>query len=164
MTRSVVTIDRVLTLALVAAVGYLAYVQQRAQAPVRPITYAAGDMAPAVTGVEYASAPRTIVLHLQSHCSWCTRSIPFYKTLVGHGVPIVALSVESRTDLDAYLGAQGIAGIRTAQVARTGTKLGPTPDLLVVNQAGRIEQVWTGFLTADQEAEVRELVGIGKGA
>jgi hypothetical protein len=130
-------------------------------APLAVGGYVAGDAAPAIAGVSYAAADRSLLLFLNSNCHYCTESVPFYKTLIskrngGKGqVALIALSKETAEDLHDYLGAHHIAVDRVLSLqGRSDLKFMGTPTLILVNQMGRVQHVWTGALGPDQQREV----------
>jgi hypothetical protein len=167
-------LNRVANLAVVLSAVLTAGVYARAwlgaspvpaAAPAVGVGYVAGDVLPPLEGVSYAAADRSLILFVSSSCHFCTESMPFYDTLVRTrnarkaNVALIALSREAPADLQAYLGAHGVALDRALSTAgRTDLKFFGTPTLVLLNRAGAVQQVWVGALRPDAERQVLRVV------
>lgn len=151
----VLTFDRVLNVALLAAVLYGVVAIRLASRPALT-AYERGETAPAIAGVSYGAAKRTAVLFVRSTCHFCTESMSFYQELVKDGRQVVAISGEPRDRLDAYLTENGLA-IRSATITRgEWPKLVGTPTIVVVDASGRVVKSWAGLLSPHDQQNVRE--------
>ena len=114
--------------------------------------FQAGMHAPAVRGVDYASADRTLVLFLSTHCGYCEKSVPFYKELsaklaegaAGRQRKLVAVFPQDTGEVNQYKTAKGLR-IETVGGAVLG-ELGVsgTPTMLLVSREGVVLRAWMG--------------------
>jgi hypothetical protein len=117
---------------------------------------------PAELRVPSTSKTRRVVFFVNSHCEFCTDSLPFYERVVAaagrrsNAPEIVFASLEPQADLDAYLKGHAIAGA-TVQMRSPGALTG-TPTLLVL--LGQEVASWEGKLTHSQEQDVLRLLGL----
>ena len=130
--------------------------QPKAPAASRPVQAARqfqpGMHAPAVRGVDYASADRTLVLFLSTHCGYCEKSVPFYKELsaklaegaAGRQRKLVAVFPQDTGEVNQYKTAKGLR-IETVGGAVLG-ELGVsgTPTMLLVSREGVVLRAWMG--------------------
>ena len=126
-----------------------------------------GSIFPEIAGVDYKQTPRTLILALNVHCRYCTRSVPFYNSLdlarqenAGQ-VNIVAAFLNKEADLvksytdEKQLSVQAIAGVDL-------DKLGvhSTPTLILIDSASKVLDTWSGELKPDGEREVFAALGL----
>ncbi len=153
-----ITFDRVLNVLLLVAVGYVLIGVPRAKPARACPKFDVGDAVPAIAGLPYEAADRTVVLFVRSTCHYCTESAPCYRELVKGGAKLVAISLEPKTSLDDYLRAQGLA-IESATVDRTAwPKLSGTPTMIVVDRTGHVVASWLGMLPAAEQQRARSLL------
>jgi hypothetical protein len=120
-----------------------------------------GNVFPAIAGVDYTQAQRTLILALNVDCRYCTRSVPFYNSL-SEGRPehagevnIVAAFVNKDAALvksyaeEKRLLVQTIPGVDLDQMG-----VYTTPTIILVDRAGRVLDSWRGELQPDGEREV----------
>jgi peroxiredoxin len=122
-----------------------------ASTPARPArsAFQSGGKAPIVPGVDYASADRTLVLFLSTHCHFCEESLPFYRDLstklsekkTGH---IVAVFPQTPAEVRAFKEKQNleIDSVADAQLGDYGVS--GTPTLLLVGRDGKVLKSWVG--------------------
>lgn len=127
--------------------------------------YQPGDVLPSIPGLQYSEVDRTVLLFVRSTCPYCTISMPFYKTLLDNrysvGQPtyrVVALSYEPEDAITAYFAAHNLAVDDSLSIAPGATAVTKTPTLLLVDTIGRVLGSWSGLLTAEREAEVRQTI------
>jgi rhodanese-related sulfurtransferase len=124
---------------------------------------AAGAAAP-IPGVDWSAHDTTVVLALSVTCGYCTASMPFYKDLleaaVTRDVHVVAVFPQSGVAGRAYLETNGvdIKDVRELALDRLGIQ--GTPTVMLVRRDGIIGSGWTGKLSATQESEVFEQLGL----
>jgi hypothetical protein len=110
-------------------------------------------------GVDWAGNGRTLLLVLSRDCHFCTESAPFYQRLVREtagraDVHLVAVLPQEADEARKYLDSHEIAigEVRHAQPREAGAQV--TPTLILVNEAGTVEESWIGKLQPSKEAEV----------
>jgi hypothetical protein len=105
-------------------------------------------------------ATPTLVLALSKNCHFCQESIGFYQKLTAiknsspQGLRIVAVLPESMEEAATYLKQNGI-GVDEV-VSTPVSKLGVigTPTLLLLDRQDKLEEIWVGKLSSEQEAQV----------
>jgi hypothetical protein len=126
-----------------------------------------GGIFPAIAGVDYKQAQRTLILALNVDCHYCTRSVPFYNSLAegrresAGDLNIVAVFVNKEAALvksyaeEKHLLVQAISGVALDQM---GVHM--TPTLILVDHTGKVLESWRGELQPDGEREVFAAVGL----
>ena len=108
--------------------------------------------------IRWQDSEHTLVLVLSTQCPYCTESAPFYRRLLGsaqrQGIRIVAALPQEVVEARAYLRAHDIP---VAGVHALGANVGISgyPTVLLVNQAGAIEDIWVGKLRPPDESRVQ---------
>jgi len=131
-------------------------------------TYAVGDRMDALSGVDFTSAPHTLVMAVREDCQYCKDSVPFYQRLTAAARSVgpdqrsgvVVVSTDAEPSISAYLMASDIQVDRIVSVAPGELRLPATPILLVVDRSGVVVRVWRGRLAASKEREVFATLGI----
>lgn len=118
-----------------------------------------------LSGISWADAPHTVVMAVSTTCPYCRASATFYKALVSNSAPrkfrVVAVLPEPLDVAKRSLPALGITGLADIQqVNYEALGLSATPELIVINQQGRVEAAWIGRLNKVQEAEVFAKLGV----
>lgn len=148
-------IDRLMTAATLVAVLTLGYVLHTTRTRSPEPAFAVGDTLPAV--VDYARAPRTLLLVTASTCGYCTASMPFYRRLepaaVAAGVEMVALTAEDVTVNAGYLREHALSA-SVVRLTDNALRVRGTPTLLLVNANGQLLGQWVGKLSARDETAV----------
>jgi len=133
---------------------------QTVQRPSSEASYKPGDIVPAVNGHSYASSKGTLLLVVRSTCTFCTRSMPFYRRLAesvrerGRSVRLLVLSAEPRDIVAEYFKTHDVPIESIGQVPDTHLRVAGTPTLILVDSNGRVRDVWLGLLASQQEAVV----------
>jgi hypothetical protein len=137
------------------------------QASQRPTTsYFVGEEVPAIDGVDFAAAERTLLVVMKSDCPYCTASSPFYRRILEEQtsrqarerVRIVFVAADSDNQFDKYLAANDLPADSPIRVPFSHLRIRGTPTLLLVNRSGRVESIWEGQVSASTEDEVLETV------
>lgn len=106
----------------------------------------------------FQSTQKSVILVLQTTCSFCNASMPFYKRLVdrskGKDINYVAVFPESTEEGSSHLSKYGIIGMIVSQAEIETLRVSGTPTLIITNDQGIIEKVWIGRLSPQQELEV----------
>ncbi len=161
-----VTTNVVVILFAVVAIGVLVKNYFAPQSVKTSIAITKGSAFPEITGVDYKQTPRTLILALNVHCRYCTRSVPFYNSLAqarqenADQVNIVAAFINKDLELvksytdEKQLSVPAVAGVDL-------DKLGvhSTPTLILVDSAGKVLDSWSGELQLDGEREVFAALG-----
>jgi len=123
---------------------------------------AIGSPVEPVVGIDYSAAKATVILVLHSTCQYCTKSMPFYRTLAQNlrqgSIRLYTVSPEPKQTIDDYLRSHEVDGVVTASAPYTLFGLPGTPGILVVKPDSTLAGVWSGWLTAAGESEVLSLL------
>lgn len=108
--------------------------------------------------VDFQANGKTLVLALQKGCTYCSASMPFYKTLVEKapekGVTLVAVLPDSHEDAVGYLTEHGVILPEIRQAELDSVNVRGTPTLILIDQNGEVLHSWVGKLSPEREAEV----------
>jgi hypothetical protein len=121
-----------------------------------------GRAAPALEGVTYASKPLTLVMYVRSTCGFCTESMPFYRSLAERRVDrsalqLVAVSPEPASVSQSYLQTHSVS---VDSIVSSNAQAVPTPTLLLVDQFGKIRDVWIGKQDSAGERVIGQALGV----
>jgi hypothetical protein len=125
--------------------------------PVRPDLVEAGDK---VT-IHGSSGPRSsgqLLVVFRASCAFCVGSLPFYKELLGMGVPDGLAFVSPPGEAAATLDALRSAGLRDAPVLAADfgqNRFHVTPLILFVDEDRKVRALWRGQLSRSAQTEVR---------
>src|SRR5258708_6909090 len=130
-----------------------AWIRQRASTPQRAAvnSFRPGMKAPAISGVDFASETRTLLLFVSTNCIHCQRSAPFYARLAdtagaarpsGAKLRVVAVFPQAADEVDMFknrmkLNVETITGARFDALG-----VHATPTVLLVGQDGAIVRAW----------------------
>ena len=156
-----VTTNVVVIMFAVVAIGVLVKNYFAPQGGKTSVAVTKGSVFPEIAGVDYNQTPRTLILALNVDCRYCTRSVPFYNSLAearqgkASQVNIVAAFINKDPALvksyadEKKLSVQTITGVDL-------DKLGvhSTPTLILIDNAGKVLDSWSGELQQDGEREV----------
>ena len=130
-----------------------------------PLPFRAGQKAPIISGVDYSTSERTMVLFLSTNCGFCRQSAPFYRELstkvasnknrklVGifpqNAIEVAQYKQHEQFDFDVIsdmpLGDAGVSG---------------TPTMLLVSRNGTVIRAWIGApRPQEKEAIASALLG-----
>jgi len=120
-----------------------------------------GSIIPGIAGVDYKQSSRTLILALNVDCRYCTKSVPFYNSMVEAKQEntgqfnIVAAFINKDPELvksyveEKRLSVYAIPGV---DFDKLGVQM--TPTLILVDSAGKVLDSWRGELQPDGEREV----------
>lgn len=117
-------------------------------------------------GVDYRKAPRTLILALNTRCSYCTKSIPFYRQLLeaqsrgNSGAKIIAIFPDAQKDIGEYLQEHHLPLDALPKVDLMALNIDSTPTLVVLDNGGKVINSWVGRLSKDGEREVFRTMGL----
>ena len=125
--------------------------------------YQVGDTFDLIPPEELTQTDRTLLMVVQSHCSFCTESMPFYRRLmnlrpqVAGRVRFVAVSLDQLKTGRAYLAEHGVEPDAILPYPPSNEiRLRGTPTVLVIDRGRTIVGLWTGKLEPSQEREVEQ--------
>lgn len=130
--------------------------------PAGPPMVEKGDRLEALPAELPAGADRTLVLALSPQCGFCTQSMPFYKRLVdernqkGSKVKVVAAvgQPDALPTEQAALTSAGVTPDALIDLDFMAMKINGTPTVLLVDNKGKVLDVWFGKLTEGDEKKV----------
>lgn len=154
-------------IAIALAVGY-ALLRGNVVSSAAPRGVVVGDYLPAVTGIDWGSHGRTLVLALNSSCHYCRESAPFYQKLAqarvtgaDRDLDMIALFQNDSLAVRTFNTQLGLSIRSFSDVALEKLNIVATPTLLLVDRKGRVERAWVGVLTPRHELDVLELATAG---
>lgn len=144
---------------VVCITAWVWYLQRPASRPDADL-YEVGEPFPLAHVSPSATAP-VLVIFINSHCVFCTNSMPFYRRLLSErdrrhaNVRVVAVSLEPAASMAQYLAAHGLSVDRqVAAPDASSLRLRGTPTLLLLDQHRVVRRTWRGQLTASQEEDL----------
>lgn len=158
-------------LIIVASLTFLVFVGQRfifgsisANRPAEVRGPAAGSKM-LLSGFEFGTHPKTLLLVLSESCRYCTESMPFYKRMLDQSqaedVNIVAV-LNGNPDVGTkYLADNGISNIPVVQASLSDLNTNATPTVILTDRQGFVTRSWVGRLPVDKEVEVIDLIKRG---
>jgi peroxiredoxin len=163
-------LDRTVNIAILVAVGFFVTTQVRLwrhadahPAPAGYTAYTEGETLPEFAGL--SSGGSTVLVFVNSNCTYCTASMPFYARLssemskAGRQADLVVASREPVETSSSYLERHNVSVPRVISLeSDKAPLLKLTPTLMIVSREGRIERLWNGQLSPDAESEVLKLV------
>ncbi len=108
-------------------------------------------------GVDWAKNKRTLVLALSTHCHFCTDSAPFFQRIhqqTAKGLKMVAVLPQPVDEGRKYLEGEGVQVDDVKQATLSVIGVSGTPTLLLVDNFGKVADVWQGKLQPEQEGDV----------
>lgn len=107
-------------------------------------------------GIDWSSAPRTLVLVVRSTCPACEKSTGFYARLAAQlaaaNVPLRVVSEETTEVVGAWLAGASINPVAVTPRTDLATLgLVATPTLLLVDSSGVVTDIWVGVLSKEDE-------------
>jgi hypothetical protein len=102
----------------------------------------------------------TLVLALSKDCRFCHESVEFYQKLAAfknsspQGLRLVAVLPQSKEDAESYLKEQKIEVDEVVSMEVTKLGVRGTPTLLLLDGQNKLEELWVGKLSGEQESQV----------
>ena len=115
--------------------------------------------------VEYQTHSRTLILALDKNCTYCERSVGFYKRLLDAqatgavNTQLVAALPNDDWEAEQYLRKQGLERLSHLPNARF-SEMGITavPTLILIDRMGRVLESWSGQLDEQREQQVLDAI------
>lgn len=107
--------------------------------------------------VDYATSQQTLLLALNTNCSYCRESLPLYQRLLSarsnskESLHVVALFPNKSEEVIKYLNENKLVVDAVADVNLTAIQLTATPTMVLVDRNGLVNDFWLGKL-GDSEA------------
>mgnify|MGYP003576099803 CR=1 FL=1 len=126
-----------------------------------------GAVLPSIQGISYGDAQQTMVMVHSSRCTYCTRSMPFYRKFIeqrnggSKRVRFVAVGREPVDAMKEYLASNGVTVDQVVSLTSNDLQIQGTPTLIVADGEGRVQQTFVGKLPAQAEAEVLSMLQAG---
>ena len=120
-----------------------------------------------VSGVDWHSAPLTLVLHLSSTCPYCDQSMPLYQKLAAAraqhkaNVALVVSSVDDVETMQKHLAQRQVSVDRVISDNLDSSRIAITPGLLIVDSSGLVVRAFFGKLDHSGETELLRIVERG---
>ena len=109
----------------------------------------------ALPGVDWAKNKRTLVLALSTQCHYCTESAPFFQRIQKEtGLKMLAVLPQAVDESRKYLEGEGVRVDEVKQAVLSTIGVSGTPTLLLVDNTGKVADIWQGKLQPDQEGQV----------
>ena len=110
-------------------------------------------------GVDWNAGKQTLVMALSTKCHFCTESAAFYQRLAQERarnlhLRLVAVFPQASQESEEYLKglAVNVDDVKQSELASLGVS--GTPTLILLNNAGVVEDSWRGKLNDDRQGEV----------
>lgn len=147
---------------LVGAVAVKQYLLAPSQAS-RPQQVKVGQSL-AIQGVDWSQKPVHVVLALSNTCHYCTESAPLYRRITRYAagqsnLHVMAILPQSVEEGAAYLRKLEVQVGEVRQAAFGSIPIAGTPTVMLVDNQGKVRNVWTGKLPPPGEAEVMKQIG-----
>lgn len=156
ITANGMTVVLVLILAVILVKGNFVASRSRVVSQPRPINIGT-SLAKSPLQVNWVANQRTLVLGLQTTCHFCTASAPFFQKLVDAAPPdlkIVAVLPQTVDVAKRYLDHLGLRVDDVRQASLSALGIAATPTLLLVDELGKVTDMWTGEQTPEGEISV----------
>ena len=123
-----------------------------------------GTTLTAIPGYRWADHDATLLLAMRQGCHYCEESMPLYRKLVemdhaGQIKPhLVAVLPDSRQSAANLLESQHLAIDYVADLELSRLHVLGTPALLLLDGRGKVEQVWMGELSVEDQKNLFEAI------
>jgi hypothetical protein len=125
-------------------------------------SYQPGDTVAPLPGVDFGAAHKTLLIVTKSDCSFCRASYPFYRRLLSEreriGKPVRIVMFAPRGDIagsSELLRTHGLKPDALVPYTPRDLKVRVTPTLVLVDQSGRVVDVWLGQAEPADQADIQ---------
>lgn len=126
-----------------------------------------GYTLPAINGVRFGEAERTLLLFISTRCRPCNDSVPFYRVLIKAAnraattTQVVLMSREPPDRVRHYAEQNQLVPHSVVSIAGDTLKeLRGTPTVLLVRNTGTVEKVWVGRLRPGEQIDLLRTIGV----
>ena len=108
--------------------------------------------------IDYGNSKQTLLIALNTNCSYCRESLPFYRKLVlanglsNDSLHIVAVFPNQADEVARYAKENELILDTITDLEFSRFKISGTPTMVLVNQSGEVNDFWIGKLP-DTEAD-----------
>jgi hypothetical protein len=119
-----------------------------------------GERVKDIPGVDFSTYSNTVLLALNTGCTYCTQSVAFYKQLAesvsknNGSCQIIAVFPNKTDKVSEYVKEHQLPIKYVGKVDYDALKVKVTPSLILADNKGKIKEYWTGKLSEDREKEV----------
>jgi thioredoxin-related protein len=165
------TLDTIANIAIIVVCVIAAVVLVRNQffpprPPGAPPQVEKGERFDQLKAIVPAGSDRALVVVVSPTCHFCDDSMPFYKKLIdernqkGSAVKVIAAvpNEQAKAEESQKFATAGANPDGMVHVDFSAIKVPGTPTLLLVDNNGKVLDVWVGKLEADREKEVIEVL------
>lgn len=166
------TLDTVANIAIILVCAIAAFVlirqnffnENQQQAGPRPPEVKVGEQFDALRQVVPAGSERALVVALSPTCHFCTESMPFYKRLVeqrnqkGSNTKVIAAVPrdDAKAEEQKTMATAGVQPDALVTLDFQTIKVPGTPTILLVDNQGKVLDVWVGKQDSSGEEEILE--------
>ena len=132
--------------------------------PAGPDLLKPGNSLGQVDRLDLRAHKKSLLLVLRSGCGYCEGSTPFYRELAElsrsshEAVRVVALFEDKAEVARQFLQENGVTVDVIAGFPIRNLKIGATPTLILVDDAGQVLKVWEGLLSRKAEDDVKAAI------
>ena len=130
----------------------------RSKEPQLSIRLQRGEIIASLPRVSYQQASRTLLIAVNSDCSYCRESAPFYKRLselqTANRSQIIAISPNDEREAREFLQTHDVKVEVVASVDLRKLGITGTPTLVLIDNEGKVNDFWMGALTPEQQEQV----------
>jgi thiol-disulfide isomerase/thioredoxin len=111
-----------------------------------------------VSGVDYRSHKQTLLIALNTNCSYCQESVPLYRKLLeanprgSESLHIIALFPNKAEEVAKYMKDNRLIVDSVPGVDFKSLRIAGTPTMILLSNNGEVKDFWTGKLT-DRESD-----------
>jgi|SRR6266853_6227999 len=117
-----------------------------------------------LSNLDYSSAPQTLLIIMNTHCSFCAESMSFYKQLVkaqhenGNLSHIVAVFPNPESEVKEYLQQNQLQIDTIPNVDFRLLNVSGTPTIILTDNKGKILDFWIGKLPEETELQIIKVI------
>lgn len=165
------SLDTIANIAIILVCAIAAFVLIRNQffpprPPGAPEEAKKGEQFAQIKDVLPAGTSKALVVAVQPGCHFCNDSMPFYKRLLDErnqkNSPVKFIAAvpaeEAKAEETQKFAAVGAQPDHMVKIDFSSIKVPGTPTLLLVDNQGKVLDVWVGKLDSDKEKEVLEVL------
>ncbi len=113
-----------------------------------------------IPAFNFKAGKTNIFLILHSSCQYCVKSAYFYETLSKEvsdldNTELTVFSSDADFQMKEFLIKSNLANLNVFTIDFAQIGFNATPVLMIVNDEGKIEDIWVGYLPPNKENEVR---------
>lgn len=127
-----------------------------------PLAIKVGEILAEIPKWDYAAHEQSLIVFASTSCRFCNASMDFYKRIAVSPVKDSFLLAypDKKESVSAYLSDKNFSGQVLPEITLNKYNVTSFPTLVLVDQRGKIKQVWVGMLQSQQEHDVFKQLGI----